>query len=162
MIPFPILIALAAICAWAAIWSRRDSHWRWIGVLAFILAIPTIGWAYADSLGRHRPLILATHLLGGEHKILAAKFEENVRIWVYVDTGRGAPWPIELPWSTETADKIQRAMEKAPEGQEGQFMGRFVGEHSWNIELVPHPIPQKPALPPKRAPQAAPQLLPEL
>lgn len=150
------VIALFALCAWLAVWSRRDTHARWLAVAAFLIGLPTIAIAGVESLGRHKPLSLYWQLPEGEYVVLAYAFEEGVAIYAYIAfKDRIEPRPIVLPWSTETAEQMQKAQEGGGEGAKGKFLMLYEPSLDQR-EPVFHPLPQE-ALPDKTVPPRAPQ-----
>jgi hypothetical protein len=149
------IITLFGAAAWLAIWSRKDTPARFAALLLFLAGIPAVAAAGIEALGHHRPLWTAWALEPGDHRTLAVKMVQDQAIYLYLDTGREEPWQLRLPWDNEVANAIQRAIDEAPEGQEGQLMLRY--EHSWDIHPRQfHPLPQPPALPAKPALPAAP------
>jgi hypothetical protein len=147
------VVALFAAAAWLAIWSRRDTWARPAAVALFVAALPTIGLAAIESLGWHRPIELVWDLEEGDYRVLAAKLVQDKAIYIYVDDEtRVEPRPLVLPWDNDTANAIQRALDGAPAGSEGEFMMSY--EPSINMsEQQFHPAPQEPAPPPKVAPR---------
>ena len=149
------IVALFAAAAWLAIWSRRDTWGRPAAVVLFLAAMPTIGLAAVESLGWHRPIHLVWDLDGGEYRVLAAKLVQDEAIYIYIDDEtRVEPRPLLLPWDNDTANAIQRALDGAPDGSQGEFMMSY--EPSLDVsEQQFHPLPQQPALPPKQVPEPA-------
>jgi hypothetical protein len=117
--------------------------------------MPTIAVAAIESLGWHRPIDLVWDLDSGDYRVLAAKMVQDKAIYIYIDDdARVEPRPIILPWNNDVANAIQRALDGAPDGAEGQFVMRY--EPSLDMsEQQFHPLPQEPALPPKDAPEPA-------
>jgi hypothetical protein len=149
------VIGLFAGAAWLAIWSRRDTWARPAAVVLFLAGMPTIAVAAIESLGWHRPIDLVWDLDSGDYRVLAAKMVQDKAIYIYIDDdARVEPRPIILPWNNDIANAIQRALDGAPDGAEGQFVMRY--EPSLDMsEQQFHPLPQEPALPPKDAPEPA-------
>lgn len=151
------IVALFALAAWLAAWSRKDTWARPAAIALFLVSLPAIAAAGLQSLGHHRPLEMAWELTAGDHRVLAAKMVQDEAIYLYLDAGRSEPWPLRLPWSNATADRIQKLQESAEGDANGQFMFRY--EPSLDVHKPQfHPLPQPPALPPKPQPQRAPHL----
>lgn len=149
------VIALFAAAAWLAIWSRRDTWGRSAAVVVFLAAVPTVGLAAVESLGWHRPIGLAWDLDEGEYRVLAAKMVQDEAIYIYIDDEtRVEPRPLLLPWDNDVANAIQRALDSAPDGAEGEFMMSYEPSIEMNQQQF-HPVPQEPALPPKAVPEPA-------
>ena len=149
------VLTLFAAAAWLAIWSRRDTWGRAAAVVLFLAAMPTIGLAAVESLGWHRPIHLVWDLDGGEYRVLAAKLVQDEAIYIYIDDEtRVEPRPLLLPWDNDTANAIQRALDGAPDGSEGEFMMSYEPSIDVNEQQF-HPLPQQPVLPPKQVPEPA-------
>ena len=149
--------ALFSVAAWLAIWSRRDTWARPAAVLLFILGLPIIAAVAAESLGWHKPIVLAWDLEQGEHKVLAAKMVQDVAIYLYIDDpARLEPRPLRLPWSNEIANRIQKLQDEAAPEANGQFVMRYEPSLDTHAPQF-HPLPQPPALPRKPTPPAAPR-----
>lgn len=139
-----IVVVLSAL-AHIAVWSRRDTWGRFAAIVVLLVGIPTVGYAMAETLGRHRPVELWGTPTGTLH-VIAAVMRQDEAIWLYVIApGRSEPLPLSLPWSNETAQKIQEALDGAPEGREGQFLLSFNDTEGGEINA--HALPQ-PAQPP--------------
>ena len=150
------VIVLFAGAAWLAIWSRRDTWARPAAVVLFLAAMPTISLAAIESLGWHRPIELVWDLNPGDYRVLAAKMVQDKAIYIYIDDdARLEPRPIILPWNNDTANAIQRALDGAPDGAEGQFVMRYQPSLDMSEQQF-HPLPHEPALPSKDAPEPAP------
>ena len=149
------VVALFAAAAWLAIWSRRDTWARPAAVVLFLAAMPTIAMAAVESLGWHRPIAFAWDLDQGDYRVLAAKMVQDKAIYIYIDDDkRVEPRPLLLPWDNDTANAIQRALDGAPDGSEGEFMMTY--EPSIDVtDQQFHAVPPEPSLPPKDAPQPA-------
>ncbi|NGO54170.1 hypothetical protein [Allomesorhizobium camelthorni] len=146
------ILVLFAGEAWLAIWSRRDTWGRAATVLLFIFALPAIATVAVESLGWHKPLKLVWDLAPGEHRVLATKLVQDEAIYLYLDDpARSEPRPIVLPWSNETASRIQKLQDDAGREARGQFMMRYEPSLDTHAPQF-HPLPQPPALPPKPIP----------
>lgn len=84
--------------------------------------------------------------------MLAAKLVQDEAIYLYIDDPvRSEPRPIVLPWSNDTANRIQRLQEEAGRDAQGQFIMRYEPSLDTHAPQF-HPLPQSPALPPKPNP----------
>lgn len=147
------VLGLFAAAAWLAVWSRRDTWGRTAAMFLFLAAMPTIGLAAVESLGWHRPIQLVWDLDQGDYRVLAAKMVQDEAIYIYVDDeSRVEPRPLLLPWDNATANAIQRALDGAPDGAEGEFMMSYEPAIGMNEQQF-RPVPQAPALPPKPVPE---------
>jgi hypothetical protein len=112
---------------------------------------------YIETLGLHRPWQIAWDLPAGDSRVIGAKLVQNKAIYLYLDTGRLAPWPIKLPWDNKVADEIQKQMDSASRESKGQFIMRY--EPSLNTYAPQfHPLPQPQVLPPKPPREPAPHI----
>ncbi|OCP19376.1 MULTISPECIES: hypothetical protein [unclassified Ensifer] len=146
------VLALFAAEAWLAIWSRRDTWGRLLTVLLFIVGLPAIAIVAVESLGWHKPLALVWDFQPGEHRVLAAKLVQDEAIYLYIDDPiRSEPRPIILPWSNDMANRIQKLQDEANPDANGQFIMRYEPSLDTHAPQF-HPLPQPPALPPKRNP----------
>lgn len=145
------VLALFAAAAWLAIWSRRDYWGRLVAVLLFLIGLPAIAAVAVESLGWHKPLSLVWDLESGDHRVLAAKLVQDEAIYLYLDDPvRSEPRPIIMPWSNETANRIQKLRDEASREAEGQFVMRYEPSLDTHAPQF-HPLPQPPVLPPKPA-----------
>jgi hypothetical protein len=149
------VILLFAGAAWLAIWSRRDTWGRPAAVVLFLAGMPTIALAAIETMGYHRPIELVWDMPEGDYRVLAAKMVQDKAIYIYIDDeSRVEPRPIILPWDNDTANAIQRALDGAPDGSEGQFLMSYEPSLDMNEQQF-HPLPQEPAPPPKSTPEPA-------
>jgi hypothetical protein len=81
----------------------------------------------------------------GDYRVLAAKMVQDKAIYIYIDDEtRVEPRPLLLPWDNDTANAIQRALDGAPDGSEGEFMMSY--EPSLDMtEQQFHAVPPEPA-----------------
>lgn len=121
-----ILTATLAAMALIAIWARRPTAFR----LAAVVTLPAaavIAW-YALTVPLGKP---AAPPPPGEYTVLGARIDVDVAIYVLLDgtaDSNGEPRYHKLPYSNETAQKLQEAMDggngvqmDAQEGGEIQF-----------------------------------------
>lgn len=147
------VIALFAVVAWLAAWSRRDTWARPAAVGLFLVGIPVIAAASVESLGWHKPLRLAWDLKSGDHHVLASKMIQDKAIYLYLDDpNRAEPRPLVLPWDNRSANAIQKAIDGGGSEGKGEFMMRFEPSYDLSDQQF-HPLPQPPALPPKEPPR---------
>ncbi len=110
---FAVLIsaAMAGLVIWGAKTLLRN-----VSVLALTgLLMATIYISLVILLGRPKPVAMewsAGRLEGAE--VLAASFDEEVAIYLWV-VSDGAPEPraYRLPWSLQTAIKLQQALQRS-------------------------------------------------
>lgn len=151
------VLALLGAIAHLAIWSRAGTWARPAAVILFVLGIPAVGAAGLQSLGHHLPLKMAWELPPGEHRVLAAKMVQDEAIFLYLETGRNEPWPLQIPWSNDMANRIQKLQDEGDPDAKGQFMMRFEPSLDLNAEQF-HPLPQPPMMPPKPRQEAPPHI----
>ena len=145
-----------ALLAWVAIWSRRGTWGRPAAIALFLVSLPMIAAAGVQSLGQHRPLNLAWELPAGDHRVLAVKMIQDQAIYLYLDTpDRLEPWPLVLPWSNETANRLQKLQDEATQEAQGQFVLRYDPSLDVNPRQF-HPLPIPQMMPPKPRQQVAP------
>ena len=145
------VIALFALAAWVAIWSRADTRGRSMAVAIFLIGVPSVAAASIETLGWAKPFSFSWEIdTEREYHVLAARLVQDVGIWIWLDTGDPEPRSYRLAWSNETAQAIQEAMDGAPEGREGQFV---LTKGESDGEMVAHPLPQRPEPPAKDAPE---------
>ncbi|HKY87625.1 MAG TPA: hypothetical protein VJL90_12755 [Pseudorhodoplanes sp.] len=113
-----ILTGILGLSASLAIWARGASRARGLAVLAFVLATPISGAALATALGWAIPYWPGITVPEGEHPLLGVKMVEGEAIYILLDIGDGEPRYYRLPWSIETAQKLQSAQEGA--GEDGE------------------------------------------
>ena len=147
------IVALFALAAWLAVWSRRETMARVAAVILFLGGIPAIAAAGIESLGWHKPLELSWDLEPGDHRVLAAKMVQDEAIYLYLDDpDRMEPRPVTLAWANDLANRIQKLQDEADPDAKGQFIMRY--ERSFDIHAPQfHPLPQPPVLPPKPRPE---------
>ena len=149
------ILGLFALVAWIAVWSRRDTWGRSAAMALFLGGIPLVAAAGIESLGWHKPLFLSWDLEPGDHRVLAVKMVQDKAIYLYLDDpARMEPRPIVMPWSNDSANRIQKLVDEAGPENPGQFMMRY--ERSLDVHGPQfHPLPQPPALAPKPEPEQA-------
>jgi hypothetical protein len=113
-----IITGLLGLSASIAIWARGASRARGFAVLAFVLATPASALALGMSLGWAIPYWPGITIPEGKHALLGVKMVEGQAIFILLDIGTGEPRYYRLPWSIETAQKLQSAQEGAGEGGE--------------------------------------------
>ncbi len=112
---FGIFVVLGATLATVAIWAPRRIVWKIaaIGVTAVMAAS-----AYAsltDLLGRPKPTNLEWAAVAmPEATVVGTRLQEPdaIYLWLQFD-GQVAPRAYALPWSMNTARKLQRMMQEA-------------------------------------------------
>lgn len=137
--------------AWLTVWSRRDTSWRHVAVVAAILACPALAAAIVDVLGWHRNIYFDWRL-SGDHTVLAHKAVRGKAVYLYIDTPASVePHAVYLPWSEKTEkllEELEAAQRKRPDG-----LAVMKFEHSWDQNPPQfHELPQPMLIIPKRAP----------
>jgi hypothetical protein len=148
---FAALFGFNVLLAWGLIWARRETFLRHIAVPYVVAVLPFFVFVATETLGRHKPSVVAWREMHGESQIIAYKAVPDEAIYLYVDTGENEPRAISLPWSAQTARKLYEAMEG--DNANGAILkGRG---SSWSPEgYVEHAPPPKP-LPPKNVPRGS-------
>jgi hypothetical protein len=136
---------------------RWDTSARAACLGLFLLCFPVLPGVFIETTGTHKHWDFAWDLPEGDSRVLGAKMVYLEGIYLYIDTGRDAPWPVVLPWDNEMADEIQKQMDEALPDSKGQFMMRY--EPSLDLHAPQfHPLPQPPLLPPKPRRERAPHI----
>ncbi len=86
-------------------------RWKIAAVLTFIALTGTVFAGSFELLGRPKPISLEFHDLKGS-TILAYTLVEGEAIFLWIDRN-GEPLTIVLPWSTQSAQEVQDAVEGA-------------------------------------------------
>jgi hypothetical protein len=134
-----ILTLCLGLAGIIAIWSRR----------------PLAAVALAMALGWPVPYWPGVTIGEGEPQLLGHKLVEGVGIYVLLDVGPGAPRYYSMPWSTETAEALQKAGEEAGgDGEHGMHVPAM--EWSWDESEPQFWATPQPMMPPKQAQPAAP------
>ena len=118
LLAWTALVLILGASATLAIWARGLTRARTLAVLAFLLSVPVSGMALVLTLGYPLPYYPGLTISAGDHIVLGAKLEEGVAIYLLFD----GPIPryYRLPWSTDTAQAVQDAMEQsARQGTKG-------------------------------------------
>jgi hypothetical protein len=155
-----ILVLCLGGMATIAIWSRGITRWRGRSVGGFIISMFLCAGALSMALGQPLPYWPGITVSEGEHTIIAYKLVENEAIYIWLDTGLDAPRYYSLPWSTKTAEALQKAQgegEGDGEQGEGEFGVHTPGlEWSWDDSEPQFWATPQPQMPPKQAQEPAP------
>lgn len=117
------VVGLFAFAAWLAIWSRRDTIGRHAAVAVFIVGVPIAAAVSVETLGWAKPL-WAAYELRGDFRVIGAKIIVDDVIFAYIDIPSSSePRAIRIPYSSETASKLQSMMDNP--GTAGEIMMRF-------------------------------------
>jgi hypothetical protein len=147
-----LCLGLAGIIA---IWSRRPTRARPLAVAWLITASPLAAVALAMALGWPVPYWPGVTIGQGEPQLLGHKLVEGVGIYVLLDVGPGAPRYYSMPWSTKTAEALQKAGEEAgDEGEHGMHVPAL--EWSWDESEPQFWSQPQPMMEPKAAQPTAP------
>jgi len=139
--------------ALAAIWSRRGTFMRGMGVLVFFISAPVVGLSAAVGLGWAVPVIPYITAPGGDdYRMLGVKMVQGVAIYVLLDIP-GEPRLYSIPWDQDMADKIQDMLD---DPDSAGVAVTIPYEFSWDQNTPQFwPLPQPPAMPPKEPPAPA-------
>lgn len=151
------ILAITAASALFAAWSRHETAVRSLCVGLFLLCFPVLTGVYIETTGTHKNWDHAWDLPEGDSRVIGAKMIQGEGIYLYIDTGRHAPWPLVLPWDNDMANDIQKEMDEAQPDSNGQFMMRYEPSLDTHAPQF-HPLPQPPALPPKPRREQAPHI----
>ena len=155
-----ILVLCLGGMATIAIWARGITRARGLSVAAFLAASPIAAGALSMALGQPLPYWPGITVSEGDHTIIAYKLVENEAIYIWLDTGLDAPRYYSLPWSTKTAEALQKAQgegEGDGEQGEGEFGVHTPGlEWSWDDSEPQFWATPQPQMPPKAAQEPAP------
>jgi hypothetical protein len=146
------VFALFCLLAFIAIWSRRQTRWRFVAVMVALLSIPAVAAAGLEALSWPRPLWAMWELRGQDIRVLGAKLVKDVAIYLYLEIGEATPRSVALAWDTEQAKQIQKLMDDSnAKGESGEFMMKFKFEFSWEKRDPPqfYELPQPDFMPPK-------------
>jgi hypothetical protein len=148
--PFAVFVAVGTGLAGLTIWSRRMLLPK-IG--AIVLAVSLFGSGYVTTvelLGRPKPIDtewFGAHL--AEARVVAADMHEDVAIYLWLAVeGEESPRSYALPWSDQSAQQLNDAMQEAEEeGTDVQMRDPFDGAPD-DEEPMFYAAPEVP-LPPK-------------
>ena len=150
---YAAFLALAAMLALIAVWSRRQLALRAgaVGLLALTAVVAYT--ALNDLLSRPKPTGLEFALGDtGEAEVLGATLKEGRGIYVWLRLpGLDEPRYYVMPWQLETAEELQEAMREADRNRAGLLM-RLPFETSVEERAMPRfyampapKLPDKPA-----------------
>jgi hypothetical protein len=150
-----ILTLCLGLAGIIAIWSRRPTRARPLAVAWIFIASVLAAVALAMALGWPVPYWPGVTVSQGKPQIIGLKLVEGQGIYVLLDVGPGAPRYYSLPWSTETAEALQKAQEEG--GDEGE-LGMHVPalEWSWDESEPQFWAEPQPMMEPKQSAPAAP------
>lgn len=149
LIPWLGLSVLLGAMALAAAWARRSTVLRALGVAGFIAGVPVSAVAVGLALGWPVPLIAGLTAPGGETPVIGVKMIVGKGIFIMVDRGNGEPRTYRLPWSRETADRLQNLIDKGSGRRGPKAMMSLPYEPSWNTKPRFYAPPQPKAVPDK-------------
>lgn len=108
-----ILLALIAALTFAAMnWSQNRAI-RIISIVTFLAYIGSGTFLTLQAKGTPIPVDIAYSLPSGPYDVLWFGLKEGEAIFVMVDDKHGNPVSVKLPWSTDDAQKMVEADEKA-------------------------------------------------
>lgn len=164
------LITMFGAMAWLITHARTETIYRPIAMLAFFVGFPMVYLALAVSTGTPKPALMFH--APSEGVILGYKPDTGKNIYVLLDLMDGhAPVYYLLPWDSQTAEKIEMALEEGKgeaklrfKSKKARFVrGNFDFDWPWDIpepEVIIEPTESK--MPEKDAgnPTAGMQLAP--
>lgn len=146
-----LAILLSGALAILAISHPAPLYRRILMVTLFIALVPTSYLAFAELMGRSRPMGLAWWEKQAETAtVVATQLEPSraIHLWLMVDSSQ-EPRAYRLPWSQEVAEQLHKAMQEAERnGTRVQMRQPF--ERSYDLEekkfyALPQPaLPEKP------------------
>lgn len=113
-----------------AVWSRKPTGYRAASVVAFILAAALSLPVALAPLGAPRFLAPPP----GEYRVLGARIDPDVAIYVLLQPAEGLPVYYVLPYSAASANDLQNAIDGKGEG--GGVRGTF-SEGAVNFDVEP-------------------------
>jgi hypothetical protein len=155
---FVLTAALAGLLAAISLWTPRRLALKGAALMTTALFLPLAYASMVDLLSRPKPVDLEWWQTSAEEAtVLGSQLQESraIHLWLQLP-GVPEPRAYVLPWSRETAERLQQAQREA-EQQGGDVRMRLPFEPSLD-DLEPrfYAEPQ-PALPPKDHAEQAPQ-----
>ena len=155
---FALTIALAGLLAAISLWTPRRLAVKGMALTTATLFLPLAYASLVDLLSRPKPVSLEWWQSSAEEAtVLGSQLQENEGIHLWLQLPDVAePRAYVLPWSRETAERLQEA-QRAAEQEGGDVRMRMPFEPSLD-DLEPrfYAEPQQ-ALPPKDHADPAPQ-----
>jgi hypothetical protein len=124
-----LTLCMAAVATSAA-WSRRDTHHRTMAVLALVIAAPLSFYTLRVPLG-----LPDDSTPVGKWNVHGARIDVDEAIYVLVSHDGLMPVYLKLPYTTQTANELQAAMDAA-QGDEGPTMEMQDGEAKFEAPPV--------------------------
>jgi len=153
-----LLATLFAVFSLLIVHARKDTIYRPVALLAFFSSIPAIALAFMMVLGTPKPIgYWLFDDLEDEKQYAVIGFLPVVKDGVYVllDMGTGkTPGYYKLPWSAETADKLQESEGKgtlslSKQKKTSKIAGFFEFSYSTKVPKVTYKSPQEKQIPDK-------------
>jgi hypothetical protein len=155
---FALTIALAGLLAAISLWTPRRLAVKATALGTAALFLPLAYASLVDLLSRPKPVSMEWWQNGAEEAtVLGSLLQENegIHLWLQLP-GLAEPRAYVLPWSRETAERLQEAQRSA-EQEGGDLRMRMPFERSFD-DLEPRFYAQpQPALPPKDHADPGPQ-----
>jgi len=155
---FALTIALAGLLAAISLWTPRRLAVKAAALGTAALFLPLAYASLVDLLSRPKPVSMEWWQNGAEEAtVLGSLLQENegIHLWLQLP-GLAEPRAYVLPWSRETAERLQEAQRSA-EQEGGDLRMRMPFERSFD-DLEPRFYAQpQPALPPKDHADPGPQ-----
>ena len=155
LIAFVAISAVAVTLGYLVIWSRRALAPRVAAVALSIGLIGVLGASLVDQLGRPKPLRVEwTKSTSDDVDVLGSRIVEGQGIYLWLGfPGEAEPRAYVLPWSTKTANDLQKALEEASKDG-GTARAQIPFERSWEVREPKFYAMPQPKLPNKPAPKA--------
>lgn len=147
MTPLPLLWAAAAVPTFAATWlalPRPMSAGRRVAIAALCAAsVAGAAGGLVEALGQPKPLALELRRPDGDGELVGLHIVPDVEIFVWVLLpGEGAPLALQLPWSSDTAEQLQKAQREAQEAGTGVGIKMPSDAGGTDEPIMPYPMPQ--------------------
>jgi len=145
VLAFSVLALTVFMYLWVSSPIMSKALRNWIG-FSFPVFLIVVFVVQVDVLSRPKPTNLE-FMKSGETMILSSRVVPDHAIYLWL-LFKGEPEPryYSIPWSPETARKLQEAIKQA--GKNGRVMMSLPYQQSWGADSPFHPAPQ-PKLPDK-------------
>jgi hypothetical protein len=148
---FALTIALAGLLAAISLWTPRRLAVKATALATAALFLPLAYASLVDLLSRPKPVGLEWWQSGAaEATVLGSLLQENqsIHLWLQLP-GVGEPRAYVLPWSRETAERLQDAQRAAQQQGGGDVRMRLPFEPSLDDREAQFYAQPQQALPPK-------------
>lgn len=128
-----------------SVWSRRETKYRFLSVVAVVTGSLISAGAIASSMGWAMP---CKYNLGGQYDVIGYSMVPDEVIYLFISTSYG-PKACSVPWSTTKAQQLQDG-----EGEEGNGSQLNIPNNPFSGKEAPqvwNPPPTPPEHPKERA-----------